>query len=185
MPYLARVLAVAAAAPLLAVAIPIAASAAPTGYPAPKPDSWDRTITPATVVTHSVPGGVFDPNAPLQLTVTGEAAAPTIGLFAASQVNGQLASNSAGGAVVKLDFGSTTHGVYDVTVTEPGSSDASYGVVTVIPATTAADITKTASDPVLAHTGTTVDLGVLWGAVAALAAGALLWVASRVRRRSR
>jgi hypothetical protein len=183
MSFLAKVLAGAAAATLLAIAAPLSASAT-TAYTPHRPDNWARTIVPQTSVRHTIPNETFDPCAALHVSVTSESPSPTLATFAASQLTGALTSDChGGGAVVKLDFGPDTHGVYDVTVSQPGTDRVSYGVVTVIPAkSTAAD----AADPSsLARTGTTIDTGVLWGAGAAIAAGIVLWVLSRVRRRTR
>jgi hypothetical protein len=172
MPLLARTLAAAALAALLALGAPLAAAADPAPYPVTKPDTWKRTITPSTLVVHTVPTGVFGAAAPLQLSVTSECPAPSLAVFDAAQLSGRLVSDGGGGAVLRLDFGASTCGVYDVTVTEPGAQNVSYGVVTVVTA-----------DPVLARTGSSIDLGVLAAAVGALALGALLWVVARVRRR--
>lgn len=179
MSFLAKALAGAAAATLLAIAVPLSASATPA-YTPHKPDSWQRTIVPQTSVRHTIPNETFDPCAPLQVSVTSESPSPSLATFAASQLTGALTSDChGGGAIVKLDFGADTHGVYDVTVSQAGTDRVSYGVVTVIPAADPADPAS------LARTGTTIDLGVLWGAGAAIAAGIVLWVLSRVRRRTR
>jgi hypothetical protein len=197
MPVPVRTLTTAAAAMLLALVVPLSAAAAPSPYPVNKPDTWDRTIVPATVITHPVPAGTFDAHASLKIVATGESPAPHLGVFAAqaptasrgtvtgSQLNGEIMSDDVGGAVVKLDFGPTTRGVYNVTVTEAASDNYSYGVVTVIPADSAASLSNVTTDPALARTGTTIDAGVLWAAAAAVAAGLLLWVGARLRRRSR
>lgn len=180
----ARIVTTAVAAGLLAVAVPLSAAAAPASYAPNKPDTWDRTIVPQTFVNHSVPNDTFDPGARLSITVTGESPAPSLAAFTASHLGGTIAADSRGGALVKLDFGASTRGVYDVTVSEAGTDNYSYGVVTVIPAAAAADVQ--AADPgALAQTGTTIDVGVLWGAGAAVAAGLVLWVVSRLRRRTR
>ncbi|GAA4166133.1 hypothetical protein GCM10022286_30270 [Gryllotalpicola daejeonensis] len=186
MSFLAKVLAGAAAATLLAIAAPLSASATPA-YTPHRPDSWARTIVPQTSVRHTIPNETFDPCAALQVSVTSESPSPTLATFAASQLTGALTSDChGGGAVVKLDFGADTHGVYDVTVSQPGTDRVSYGVVTVIPAKSAAAVAADPADPSsLARTGTTIDMGVLWGAGAAIAAGIVLWVLSRVRRRTR
>ncbi|GAA4187199.1 hypothetical protein GCM10022288_11850 [Gryllotalpicola kribbensis] len=182
MSFLARALVGAAAATLLAVAAPLSAAAAPAPYAPYKPDSWKRTIVPDTSVHHAVPDSTFDPCEPLQISVTSESPSPTFAAFTASQLTGSLTSScDGGGAVVKLDFGADTRGVYDVTVKQPGTDHYSYGVVTVIPATTAA-----VADPgLLARTGTSIDVGVLSAAAATVVAGIALWVVSRVRVRRR
>lgn len=179
----ARTLAIVTLAPLLAVAAPLAASATASPYPVSKPDTWSRTIPPSTVVVHDVPAGVFDASSPLQVTVTSECPAPTLGLFAASQLTGRLTSDGAGGAVLTLDFGATSCGVYDVTVAEIGAAKDSYGVVTVITTDPASSTTTAASTSVLAHTGTTISVAVLAATGLALALGALLMIGSRLRRR--
>lgn len=177
---LTRALLVAVAAPLLALAVPIAAAAAPAPYAPGKPDTWSRTITPSTVVTHRVPSGVFEPSATVDLTVTAECAPPALAVVSASRLDGRIVSDASGGAVVKLDFGATTCGVYDVTAAEPGSERVSYGVVTVVTADPAS-----ASASLLARTGTVIDIGVLGAAAAALIGGAVLLLVARSRRRGR
>lgn len=179
-----------AAAALLAVAVPVSAHADQAQYPPLKPDIWSVTIHPDTVVTHNVPGNTFNHSCGLQLAVTGTSPAPTLATFAsASQLAAPMSSDSAGGAVVKLDFGLTTRGVYDVTLAQSCSGSSSYGVVTVIPDAAAAVDAPDAATAQLAgalpQTGTSINLGVLWGAAAAIVVGGAIWIGAAVRRRIR
>ena len=178
----------AAATLALALAAPLSAAAQPHPYTPLKPDTWRITIHPGTIVTHPVPDATFDDNITnLQLAVTGNSPSPSLALFTASQFGAQLASGSNGGATIKLNFGMDARGVYDVTLTQPGTENNSYGVVTVITDDAAPTAVTKAVPPAanLARTGTSIEFGVLWGAGAAVVAGILFWVISRVRRGSR
>jgi hypothetical protein len=177
-----RTLAAVAAGGLLVLAAPLSAQAAGP-YPPLKPDTWQATIQPGTVVTHDVPCGTFDPSATLQLSATGVAPAPTLAVFAASQLGATLHSDASGCAQLKLDFGQSTRGVYEVTLAEPGTQNTSYGVVTVV-VTPAVATGQHLHSTALARTGTLISAGVVWGAGAAVVAGvAALWAATVMRRR--
>lgn len=188
MPLLTRSLLAAGAAALIAVAAPLPAHATPA-YPPLQPDTWAVTIHPGTVVTHTVPQHTFDETSGLRLGVTGTSSAPTLGTFAASQLGAPMQSSGTGGAVIRLDFGLTTRGVYDVTLVQSGTDHNSYGVVTVIPdaaaVVPAAQSNTAAAATRLPQTGTHIDEGVLWGAAAAVVVGAVLWAVTAVRRRAR
>jgi hypothetical protein len=176
---------VAAATLALALAFPLSASATPDPYTPLKPDPWSATIASCSTLTRQIADHTFDDNVDLALTVTGVSAAPTIATFSASQLTSHLTSTSTGGAKLSLDFGSATRGVYEVTLVEPGTEHAAYGVVTVTAACGAVDPAPATSASTLARTGTDIDFRVLWGAGAAVLAGALFWVISRLRRGSR
>jgi hypothetical protein len=177
-----RILSATAAAGLLVLAVPLSAQAADPYTPL-KPDTWQVTIHPGTVVTHNVPCGTFDPSSTLQLSATGVSPAPTLAVFAASQLGATQHSDASGCAQVKLNFGPTTRGVYEVTLAEPGTQNTSYGVVTVVvdPAVAASRHVQSSA---LARTGTHISSGIVWGAGAAVVAGiAALWAGAAARRR--
>jgi hypothetical protein len=170
----------------LALAVPLSAEAKPHPYTPLKPDTWAVTIHPGTVVTHPVPDATFDDGVDLTLNVTGTSPAPTLALFTASQFSGVATSTVDGGATVKLNFGPTTRGVYEVTLKQAGTENNSYGVVTVITDDAAPTAVKKApADPApLARTGTRVAYGVVWGGASAIVLGLAFWVIARARRRA-
>ncbi|GAA4174912.1 hypothetical protein [Gryllotalpicola koreensis] len=175
----------AAATLALALAFPLSAAATPDPYTPAKPDPWSVTIASCSTLTRQIPDHTFDDDVDLALTVSGVSAAPTVATFSASQVTSHLTSTSSGGAELNLHFGSATSGVYEVTLVEPGTEHAAYGTVTVTAACGAVDPAPAASASKLARTGTDISVGVLWGAGAAVVAGALFWVISRLRRGAR
>ena len=184
MPLITRIAAASSAAILLALAVPLSATAAIPPYTPPKPDTWVTTVHACSaVVTHDVPSGTFAATTPLQLAVTGASGAPTVAAFTASQVGATLLSDRAGGAQIRLEFGLAARGVYDVTLVQQGTQRVSYGVITLDNTCAAAAVDPPARP--LARTGTTIDFQVVWGAAVAAGLGLALWAFTAFRSRRR
>lgn len=170
------------------VAVPTAANAA--GY---APESAG-TVTGAPVaggtVSANFAAGVFAPNEPVRVQVTG-AGAVTLGALPITTVSKDYTSNADGSLSVRVTFPAGGSGTYNLTATGATSGQTGTGFFSIVPAaaggtgTTVGSTGGTGTPGELAFTGGTISTLGLWAAGGALVLGGGLLVVRKSVRRQR